>query len=257
MEIDDMNNGVIIAAGRGSRLKNLTDKIPKGMVNLEKFPLLFWQSLAMNNAGIKNVNVITGYRSEVISDYGFSTIKNDNWNKGNMLISIELALKQISSPLIISYSDIIYHSKSINLLINDPSPISITYDINWKSLWLKRFDNPLIDAETFRVDSNGYLLEIGNKTNNINEIEGQFMGILKINETGKNWILKMLNENKNYKYAMDTTKLLQDLINNNFPIKAIANPFTWCEIDTKKDLALAEEMIKQGSLKLPEIGTAK
>ena len=34
---------------------------------------------------------------------------------------------------------------------------------NWLELWSKRFENPLDDAETFKINEGGYLLEIGQK----------------------------------------------------------------------------------------------
>ena len=39
--------------------------------------------------------------------------------------------------------------------------------------------DPLSDAETFRIDAEGQLLEIGGKTRRIDDIEGQYMGLLK------------------------------------------------------------------------------
>ena len=41
-----------------------------------------------------------------------------------------------------------------------------------------------LDAETFRADASGRLLEIGGKTSEIEEIEGQYMGLLKFTPRG-------------------------------------------------------------------------
>ena len=43
--------------------------------------------------------------------------------------------------------------------------------------------DPLSDAETFRIDASGELLEIGGKTGKIEDIEGQYMGLLKFTPT--------------------------------------------------------------------------
>ena len=42
----------------------------------------------------------------------------------------------------------------------------------------KRFDDPLSDAETFRLNSSSEIIEIGNKPSSIEEIEGQYMGLM-------------------------------------------------------------------------------
>jgi hypothetical protein len=46
-------------------------------------------------------------------------------------------------------------------------------------LWTRRFADPLADTETFRINAAGQLLEIGGKTTRIEDIEGQYVGLLK------------------------------------------------------------------------------
>ena len=40
--------------------------------------------------------------------------------------------------------------------------------------------NPLDDAETFKLDKNGFIKELGKKANDYSEIEGQYIGLFKI-----------------------------------------------------------------------------
>ena len=62
---------------------------------------------------------------------------------------------------IVSYSDIFYDSSAPEILINTSQPLAITFDPNWQKLWEKRFKDPLVDAETFAIDENNSILEIG------------------------------------------------------------------------------------------------
>ena len=55
-------NAIILAAGRGSRMKNLTSDKPKCLVQLNGKTLIQWQLDALNQAGISNIAVVTGYR---------------------------------------------------------------------------------------------------------------------------------------------------------------------------------------------------
>ena len=48
----------------------------------------------------------------------------------------------------------------------------------------KRFKNPLKDAETFNFDKKNYLKAIGDKTNSLEKIKGQYMGLFKITPRG-------------------------------------------------------------------------
>ena len=62
--------------------------------------------------------------------------------------------------------------------------MSIVIDLNWKEYWDKRFDNPLDDAETLKINSEGNIVEIGQKPKNIEEINGQYIGLMKFNSDG-------------------------------------------------------------------------
>jgi len=55
----------------------------------------------------------------------------------------------------------------------------ISYDRAWRRLWTRRFADLLADAETFRIDNAGQLLEICGRTTQIEGIGGQYMGLFK------------------------------------------------------------------------------
>ena len=51
---------IILAAGRGSRMKNLTDEIPKCMLEFRGKPLIEWQLASLRSAGINEIGIVTG-----------------------------------------------------------------------------------------------------------------------------------------------------------------------------------------------------
>jgi len=53
---------IILAAGRGSRMKKLTSNQPKCLTNLNGKPILDWQLEAFKKSGITEVAIVTGYR---------------------------------------------------------------------------------------------------------------------------------------------------------------------------------------------------
>ena len=95
---------------------------------------------------------------------------------------------------VISYSDIFYSHTAIESLLKEKSNISITYDMNWKSLWEKRFQDPLKDAESFSINKDSILLSIGKKEKNIEKIKGQFMGLIYFKPKGWDQFEKTLSE---------------------------------------------------------------
>ena len=58
---------IILAAGRGSRMKKLTNDKPKCLVKLHGKPLLEWQLESMRKSGISEIAIVTGYKHEMLS----------------------------------------------------------------------------------------------------------------------------------------------------------------------------------------------
>ena len=61
-------HSIVLAAGRGSRMDNLTRDKPKCMVELAGKTLLEWQINAMMVSGVENILVVTGYLYNKIKD---------------------------------------------------------------------------------------------------------------------------------------------------------------------------------------------
>ena len=66
---------VLLAGGRGSRLLNLTEQIPKPMVEISKTPLIVHVMSIFTSRGYNTFLICTGYLSEVIVNY-FSQYKH-------------------------------------------------------------------------------------------------------------------------------------------------------------------------------------
>src|ERR1700733_14172244 len=108
---------------------------------------------------------------------GLSWFANARWAETNMVMSLATATPWLrTGPVIVSYADIFYQRNVVQALASAPGELVVAYDRRWRDLWSRRFTDPLSDAETFRLDEAGNLLEIGGKTKDIVEIEGQYMG---------------------------------------------------------------------------------
>ncbi|MEZ0299455.1 MAG: sugar phosphate nucleotidyltransferase [Candidatus Methylacidiphilales bacterium] len=61
---------VILAAGKGTRMKELTANLPKPMVQVRGKPILEWIISGLrDHAGVRQVFIIIGYQGDVIRDY--------------------------------------------------------------------------------------------------------------------------------------------------------------------------------------------
>jgi choline kinase len=245
-------NSLILAAGTGTRLRPITIDIPKCLVKIGSKSLLDWQLENLKLAGIKNINIVTGYKQDKIIKYReteFNKIYfNKRYNSTNMVKSLLLAKDLFYTDLLISYSDIIYKTEIVKLLLESKHENVIIVDVDWHKLWSKRFKEPLDDAETLSYDKNFNLLKIGKKTRNINDIMGQYIGLMKF---GKN-ALSFLND-LDIKNKIDNNLFMTDLIRkflrNKIEIKVLPIKRGWLEIDSLNDLTLYNEEIKKQKIK--------
>jgi dTDP-glucose pyrophosphorylase len=60
---------VILAAGKGTRMKDLTNEVPKPMLKVQGAPILEHILKGILAAGIREVFIVTGFRAETIEDY--------------------------------------------------------------------------------------------------------------------------------------------------------------------------------------------
>lgn len=231
---------IILAAGRGSRMKNLTDECPKCLVELRGKSLLDWQLKALREAGITEIAIVTGYKRELLIDRELVEFHNPRWAETNMVSSLACAAEWLETdPCVVSYSDIFYDASAVSALMNCPAKLAVTYDANWRTLWEKRFGDPLLDAETFRIKADGSLAEIGNKPKTVEEVEGQYMGLLRFTPEGWSEVVRIRSTLPAEQCdRMHMTGTLQKVIEaGRVPIAAVPYRDEWGEVDSADDLA--------------------
>ena len=234
-----MTKGIILAAGRGSRMGELTDYQPKCLAKIKGKTLIERQVENFEQCGINDIAIVTGYKNEITRLFGTYEFYNKNWLETQMVSSLECASEWLKNfNCVVTYSDIFFDSSAIKLLLDSKSNIAITYDPNWLEIWSKRFDDPLEDAETFKLSPKGLILEIGLKANTTEEIQGQFMGLLAFTPIGWDIVRKARIENEpSTNSKQDMTSLLQQIVSaDNATIKALPYHGDWGEVDTADDL---------------------
>ena len=147
---------VILAAGRGSRLGPRGEDRPKCLVEVAGRSLLDWQLDALHAAGIERVVVVGGYRGDMLSG-PFERLENPRWAETNMVASLACAAGELRcAPCVVAYADILYAPDHVIALMHGGGAVAIAYDTEWLALWRLRFDDPLVDAETFAARTAGY-----------------------------------------------------------------------------------------------------
>lgn len=237
---------IILAAGRGSRMNNKTASLPKCMLEVCGRSLLDRCLEALITGGInkEDIGIVTGYMSESFSGMDSITLfKNEHWNETGIFASLLCAEKWLRTyDCIICYSDIIFSASVIRRIIGSKSSFMLPYYTGFRELWTERFDHPLDDLESFNIH-NGILTDIGGKVNNIQDVMGQYMGLIKTSpEEASRMIDLMRSDYSDRILKIDMTSMLKLLLDNRIRIDTIPCDELWLECDNGNDIALYERI---------------
>ena len=252
---------IILAAGEGTRLRPLTSDKPKCMVSIFDKPILEHQIECFRKCGIDDITVVTGYLDDIISIQNVNLVKNNDYDKTNMVYSLFCAEKLLTDSVIVSYGDIIFEEHIVKELLKNQDDISVVIDTNWKEYWMKRFVDPIDDAESLQLDNEGHIKNVGQKVLDINEIEGQYIGLMKFQNKGTDVIKKYYNLARkesaqgnnllNPKIQFEKsfmTDFLQYLINSGCQVQSVKIQNGWLELDSINDYNLYNKMYKNGEI---------
>lgn len=248
---------IIIAAGLGSRLRPLTDDTPKCMLEVDHKSLLKHSIDNLKENGIEHISIVTGYKAEKINFEDLHYYHNSNYHNNNILHSLlyardalEQALED-ESPIIISYSDIWYHSSVVKSLLQSQGEINIVVDSNWETAYEGRTDHPISEAELAIYSQDNSLRAIGKnvvETSDSKNINGEFIGLFMMRPAGINRFLthydkinKKLTSMSPFQKATEwqksyITDILQDMLENQMLINCVSIEGKWKEFDTVQDL---------------------
>ncbi len=116
-----ITTALMLAAGKGTRLRPVAGDIPKCLVDLNGKPLLAHAIKALENNGFKRLVIVTGYRRELIEDFldrsgttlTIETIFNEHYDSVNNIHSLWLAGKSLNEPFLLLESDLVFEPESL------------------------------------------------------------------------------------------------------------------------------------------------
>ncbi|KKQ18878.1 MAG: Bifunctional protein GlmU [Berkelbacteria bacterium GW2011_GWA1_36_9] len=114
---------IILGAGKGTRMnEGKASPIPKVMFELNGEPIIKHSVRLIQNAGIKKIIIVVGYKKEMVMDYLKSEVEYalqvEQLGTGHAVMMAEKILKDQAESIIIFYGDSpLYKSESIKKLI--------------------------------------------------------------------------------------------------------------------------------------------
>jgi choline kinase len=215
------------------------------MVEIEGRSLLERQLDVLQAEHQGPIVLVTGYRAEKITRVDVKKVFNARYAETNMVWSLFCAENDLAEGAIVAYGDIVYSRAVLRELLDSKADIAVTVDKAWESYWRARNENFLEDAETLKLADDGKILEIGRKPKGLEEIQGQYMGLVKYTGRG----IQALKDA--YRHACDAgtlggrpiekaymTDLIQAVIDAGFPVQSVPVYGEWVEVDSVGDLEL-------------------
>ena len=243
---------IIIAAGSATRLGKLTEKKPKGLLEINGKSILVRQIELFKKNNIHDIFIITGPHKE-FGISGVSYVKDDNYQNHDVLGSLMAAKNFLNGKVMTSYSDILFDEDILKQMLDFNGDIGIPVDLNWEQNYANRTQHPKSQADNVLIKDKR-ILEIKKNISSCNSDEtiGEFLGPVVFSQNGSKIFVEKYEELEkihqgNFHIAPSLKKayltdMIQELIDNNIKIEPIIVNGKWCEIDTYEDFKNAQTL---------------
>lgn len=238
---------IILAAGMGTRMGDLTKDKPKCTLKFLGSTLIERQIKTIKEAGIDDIIIVTGYMPHMIESPGCIKVENRDYDKTNMVESLFCTRDHWNDEIIVSYGDIIYEIGILKQLMDSNNAINVIVDLNGASYFKDRFgDNFLSETESLIMDDEGCIVDIGEPCPDISKVQGQYIGLMKFSLKGLGIISRVYDRDKkdfwdrpwlrskNFQNGY-MTDMLQRVIDLGDRVKAVCVTGGWLEFDSFKD----------------------
>lgn len=245
---------IILSAGRGTRLRPLTDDRPKGMVEVAGKPIIQWQVEMFRDHGIDDIAIVTGYRADSVVAHGARLFHNPDYEKTNMVHSMFCAQELLEGEVLLSYADILYSSEVLTAVLEADAAIAVAVDLEWESYFSQRLEDPYEDAESLLMDETGAITSIGKPAPDPEEVEAQYMGLIGLRHDGAHTLSAIHADAVATDAAIGwgrpvrnayMTDLLYEAVLRGHRVTATQVLRGWVEVDTLADHEIANAVVPE------------
>ena len=236
-----MKKAIVLAAGVGKRLGDLTKDIPKCLLPIDSDNVLLDFSLnALHENGISEIVFVSGHKEDKLKEhiekkwareFSFQFIFNPKYSEYNNIYSAYLAKDIWDDETILLNSDIIFHP---DILKNDTNSGSFLVIDDTKKL--------VAEDMKVKIDASGKIVEI-NKNLDIKTSYGEYIGITYLRGQDRLKFLKSLEINvKNKRFDLYYEDALAHVLNDISVYPRSTGGKAWTEVDTKEDFEVAKRI---------------
>lgn len=235
---------IILAAGLGSRIRPLTDDVPKTLLTVGDTTILARMLTSIQDAGIDDVVLVLGYLYQKVErvvresfpDLRVQVVVNERYEETNTGYSLLLAAGHLEGSAFVKFDgDVVFDPEILSRLLSSPDATALCIDRNIE-----------LASEEVKVSlSAGTRVAKVGKTVPPADAVGESIGIEKIGADAARQLFSELRT------MMDQKRHLQDyyeaayerLIDSGVPFHVVdISDLPWTEISTQQDYDAAEQL---------------
>jgi UDP-N-acetylglucosamine diphosphorylase / glucose-1-phosphate thymidylyltransferase / UDP-N-acetylgalactosamine diphosphorylase / glucosamine-1-phosphate N-acetyltransferase / galactosamine-1-phosphate N-acetyltransferase len=126
-----INKAVLLAAGRGTRMRELTNELPKPMIEVRGKPVLQHMVEGLRAVGVRDFLIIVGYRADSVQNFfGDGSRYNIQIQYATQVVQdgtgrvVDLAPNFVGySPFVLNYGDILVDPANYKRLVDLPRDV--------------------------------------------------------------------------------------------------------------------------------------
>lgn len=228
---------VILAAGVGSRLGDMTSNKPKAMIEIQGKPLVQYQVDSVLKVGFReqDIVIVGGYKCERIKEHFLKTdvqfIDNPHYDTMNNIYSF-LLTRELADDLLLINSDDFYDDRLIPRLLNSDAKTAILVD-----------RQKVLTEEAMRVKLINGRVKYVNKKIDLADADGEYIGISKLANDDLHTLYNKADELIRIGRTNAWYENVYEACASDVHIMAVDTAgYPWIEIDDMDDLVMAKRL---------------
>ncbi|MGH8247986.1 MAG: sugar phosphate nucleotidyltransferase [Gammaproteobacteria bacterium] len=233
---------VLLSAGQGRRLLPLTESRPKCLLSVAGKSIMEWQIDALLGAGIEEVVVVTGYRTDLVEErlrqrYPGLPVRaefNPFFDISDNLASCWMARAAMDRDFLLLNGDILFEPPVLEQVLASPaSPITLT--VNYKSAY---------DDDDMKVQLDGALVRHVSKSLAPPQVDCESIGMIYFREHGPRLFRCAIENALRHPTSLRLWYLsvINTLAADRLVSACSISGLRWAEIDFPADLKSAESL---------------
>ena len=172
--------GIILAAGKGSRLNGTAGDAPKCLVKAGGLTLVDRQIRALRNAGIDDIAVVVGCQADQVRracGQGITYVENSKYAQTNSMYSLWMARPLLFEGFVVLNCDVLFHPVLLNDLLTSRHENALL-------LAYREADQPPFGDEEMKVQVRCGRVREMSKQMDSEDADGENLGIVKFGPDG-------------------------------------------------------------------------